>query len=398
MTASVAHPFKTVYVLGAGFSRDANLPLQNEIMDRLVSQVVSQENANADLRRILEGLITGGTAPTLADVFTLLDQALAEELHAFGLSWQSLAMARRALMDEVLTIIHKATHEARDDALQFYRSVAARLIALRISAGQGSDPLSIISLNWDCLLENTVYWCVRQADALGRVDVDYCCYTTPVSEGCPHTPSVLQKAKGLFNLKVLKLHGSANWLLCPTCGQLFTGLGSAAEHWNQYAFPQFCPFCQRFVPSEPEAGEAPRLEPFFVTPTFLKVFENPHIRMIWHNAYMELVEATRVVFVGYSLPEADYHLRALLRRAIRPSTAVVTVLIDRDEVDASTPAHLRSSLPAERYRAFFGDGRLTVDTRGTRGFFEEELAFGSLTESLDALRRQLQGGNGTGGS
>ena len=390
MTASAAEPSKTVYVLGAGFSRDANVPLQNEILLQILDRLAAGEIADPSLRHILNCLSSSGAVPNLGDVFTLFDQALAEEQCSLGLTWPDLAKARRALMDEVLTVIHQATQAAKEEALDFYQSLAAALLTRRIRAGQQADPFSVVSLNWDCLLENAIYSCLKRAGALRQVDVDYCCYTTPLSSGCPHTPSVLQKARGIFNVKVLKLHGSANWLLCAGCAQLFTGLGAEDEHWDQYVWPQFCPFCQGVASSEPGATEAPRLEPFFVTPTFLKVFENPHIRMVWHNAYMELVEATRVVFVGYSLPEADYHLRALLRRAIRPSTAVVAVLVGRDEVAADTPLHLRCSLPAERYRAFFGADRVTVDLRGAQGFFEAELALGPLSETLRALGQLLK--------
>jgi hypothetical protein len=158
---------------------------------------------------------------------------------------------------------------------------------------------------------------------------------------------------------------------------------------NQYVSPPLCRFCLSFAASEEELQGAPLLEPFFVTPTFLKIFDNPHIRMIWHNAYIELVEATRVVFVGYSLPEADYHLRALLRRAIRPATEVVAVLIKEDAPDDSTPLHLRSLLPAERYRAFFGDDRVTLRLEGAKGFFETELGQGSLSDRIDAIRQLL---------
>lgn len=52
------------------------------------------------------------------------------------------------------------------------------------------------------------------------------------------------------------------------------------------------------------------------TPTFVKRFDNPHLQMTWHNAFIELVEADKVVFIGYSLPGAPQlcsygeHLRA----------------------------------------------------------------------------------------
>ena len=38
------------------------------------------------------------------------------------------------------------------------------------------------------------------------IDIDYCVYTTPLYNS-PHTASTKQKASGIYNIKVLKMHG-----------------------------------------------------------------------------------------------------------------------------------------------------------------------------------------------
>jgi hypothetical protein len=153
MTTLSAKPVKTVYVLGAGFSRHAKLPLQNEILDQLKGRPI----AEPILRQIMKDFRSQGVSPTLGDLFTLLDQAVSQRQFAVGFPWQDLAKARRALMDEVLAIIHDAAQRVKRDALGFYRSLAAELMARRVAGGWESDPFSIVSLNWDCLLEDSAY-------------------------------------------------------------------------------------------------------------------------------------------------------------------------------------------------------------------------------------------------
>jgi len=240
-------------------------------------------------------------------------------------------------------VFHDLTQRVEPGPSRFYGSVAAHLLERRMSAGQGADPFTVVSLNWDAMLEEALYWCLGQAGGVGKGDIDYCCFTTPLP-GCPHTPSILQKSKGIFNIKVIKLHGSASWLTCPNCDRLFTGLGSPESLWAQYVVPRRCEFCKAKFRLKKEvdlegylAGREPAiLRPFFITPTYVKIFDNVHIQMAWHNALLDLSEADEVVFIGYSLPEADYHVRALLRRAVRPDAQIVVVLMK----DAEPPGRL----------------------------------------------------------
>ncbi len=382
---------KIVYVLGAGFSREAALPLQGEILGRVTGRYAAEPGGyppDPDLRKVLEGLAGRGAVPTIEDLFTLLDQTTSQKQSFLGLSWKRLENARRALMHEVLILIHEATERAGDDAATFYWRLACHLVERRLQDPKG-DPISIISLNWDCVLENSVYHCAREAGAVGKIDVDYCCYTTPLGPACPHTPSILQRAKGLCNIKVVKPHGSANWLLCSNCLRLYTGVGAEEDRWNQYVVPPDCPFCHDSFSKHYGITEGPVLEPFFVTPTFLKVFDNPHIRMVWHNAHIELAEATEVVFIGYSLPHADYHLRTLLRRAIPPDARLSAVLTSADDPRGDTPANPRDTSAVERYRSFFGTDRIEVDLSGVRGYFEKRIGSTPLADQLREMRRLL---------
>jgi hypothetical protein len=40
-----------------------------------------------------------------------------------------------------------------------------------------------------------------------------------------------------------------------------------------------------------------------------------HLQQVWHEACLELTRCERVIFCGYSLPDADIHIKYLLKRA-----------------------------------------------------------------------------------
>jgi hypothetical protein len=203
----------------------------------------------------------------------------------------------------------------------------------------------------------------------------------------------VQKAKGIYNLKLLKLHGSTNWLLCPNCNRLYTGVGGEEEAWDLYVLPQDCPTCERAPRGTGRFHKpaSPLLEPFLITPTYVKVFDNPHIRMTWHNAYMDLAEATEVVFVGYSLPEADYHLRTLLRRSIRPDASVVAVLTESDRLQVNTPESLHRFFSSTRYAQFFGEDRVSFHFGGVAEYFGGLIGQEPLQNRLNTLKRTVAG-------
>jgi hypothetical protein len=51
----------------------------------------------------------------------------------------------------------------------------------------------------------------------------------------------------------------------------------------------------------------------------MKDLNNTHLRMTWHNALMDLQQAKRIIFVGYSFPLADFEFRYILTKAIASS-------------------------------------------------------------------------------
>ena len=400
---------KTVFVLGAGFSKGAGIPLQSEIIGTIrrltkpksiMSGPALASRYAVDRKTLLSFLgkvFPKGEEPSLEDVYTLLDQTIGRRAHCGRYDWRRLDKAREALNNVILYVFHSAGEQAAaDEALATeYRRFAAFLVNKRIAAKQGTTPFGIISLNWDSLLEESIFWCIRKVQALHKIDVDYCCFTSPLGESCPHTPSLYQKAKGLYNIKVMKLHGSVSWLICPNCNRLYTGVGGLGDVWYQYMQTGSCIECRQQCVDKSgkerskESDEfGPRLEAFFITPTYVKVFPNAHIQMTWHNAHIDLSKASEVVFIGYSLPEADYHVKTLLRRCVRADAKITVVLTESDRPDRTVPPSRRSSYATVRYETFFGPERIKWCLGGVQAFFHDYI--GEL--DLDSLLGTISGG------
>jgi hypothetical protein len=94
------------------------------------------------------------------------------------------------------------------------------------------------------------------------------------------------------------------------------------------------------------------LRPLLIAPTHMKDYRNPHLTRVWFEAERVLRDATRVVFVGYSLPDDDVEVVYLLKRSLSraPSPQVTVIEFDKDQPHVDAVDH-----PAgRRYRALFG--------------------------------------------
>ena len=74
------------------------------------------------------------------------------------------------------------------------------------------------------------------------------------------------------------------------------------------------------------------------------------MKLIWQNAGIELSEAAKIVFLGYSLPYADFEIRQLLSRFVRKDAKIEVVLYPNCD----------TSEEEQRYKTFFGDRDVIV--------------------------------------
>lgn len=322
-----------------------------------------RENLNVDETRVV-----------LEDIYTPIDRCLADGLSFKNISKADLLSVRNKIdylislaiqnrfrtgpvtdRDYVPTLAKYLVERAADRAT---KAIGAK----NKSEAKEYDPFSIISLNWDILLDNALNRALFDRDGPITDDyaafgvVDYCCYISSLRDDDRRIRTGLWTlgCRG-YNIKLLKLHGSMNWLQCPHCQQLFIGFDEKHSVVN-YTSPEPCRHCAKQGNKSPLRGS-------LVMPTFLKDLSNFQVKLIWQNAGIEIMEAKRLVFVGYSLPQADFEFRQLISRMVHK--------------DAKIEAYLwngAATFPDEkkRYEDFFSRHDVSVHGGGAIEFVQNE--------------------------
>lgn len=369
---------KVVYILGAGFSKPAGAPSQAEILGdifRLENFDTRIKGAQDELRRFLEDdlriRVDGVPDAVLEDIYTPIDRCIADGTSLKSKSASDLAHIRNQLQFLISTAIAKRISDGGTRTGNDYIRKFAKYIVKKASkraelakdtesakAAKDYDPLSIISLNWDIILDNALHNelesdCSKRGDYDPFGVVDYCCYISSIRANDSRVRSGLWTlgCRG-YNVKLLKLHGSMNWLKCPNCQRLFVEFGDKQEILNLIG-EMNCRHCEQFDIKNKLSGS-------LVMPTFLKDLSNFQIKLVWQNAGVEILEANRLVFIGYSLPQADFEFRQLLSRMVHPQASVEVALFS----DGSAGSERSFLEEKKRYEQFFGSRKISFTSSG----------------------------------
>lgn len=155
------------------------------------------------------------------------------------------------------------------------------------------DQVSIISTNYDILIDNSLAEISDTQNPGAAIDYGVK-FTNQQYWGTPNDKAI----------KLHKIHGSLNWLYCPTCSDLFiTPFQKGAAQ----------------IAEDPKSATCKRCEtlqvPIIIPPTFYKDMSNVHLSNIWKKAENSLRDAEQIIFCGYSFPQADTHIKYMLKRA-----------------------------------------------------------------------------------
>jgi hypothetical protein len=345
-----------VYILGAGFSRDAGLPL---ISDFLVRMRDSYEWLLAQARHAeaeaVEKVLRFRLKAASAAYYVTLDLENIEELF-------SLASASEGDMDSSIRIAIAATidffrntnppekccmfvnggaglfiapepkkqllakypHWAKPaeplDTLNpgrtgpflisRYAFYLARLLGLFLNGSpQGQN--TFITFNYDTVLE----------DALNELKVPFD-YAFADSDVIASTACQVEIPK----IPVLKLHGSVNW-----------GRPSQSHEVRRSPLKIYANLLQML---------AEKAEPSLVPPTWKKIIGGP-LEAIWNAAVHRLETATRIIIIGFSIPPTDMHFKYLLAAGLQKNVSLRHIQFvnpdPNDELRPRAEALLRKS-------------------------------------------------------
>lgn len=325
-------------ILGAGFSCEAGLPSTTDIVqvflnppeNSLLSPEVEKEISRL-LRKFWMDVFNykeSGSRPTLEDHFTVLDLA-ANVGRNIGPEYtpKRLRAIRRLSIHRIFQIL--------DTRYQQSKPIGKLLSTLH------DKQLSVISTNWDIVVENH----------FRRKGIQYS-YVLPVE-------NLKGEKINSSGVPLLMLHGSANWIYCDSCRRLYAGEsvnGKAALHALIYLkrddFYELCPENQAVIAAVSNMlREAKicvhcksRLSARIATFSYRKDIAIPQFQAVWQRAYEVLRDSSSWIFVGYSLPEADFEFRHLLKSAEKASSdnKHIRVVLKGD------------AIAGQRFERFFG--------------------------------------------
>jgi NAD-dependent SIR2 family protein deacetylase len=342
---------KTVYILGAGFSIDAGAPLQSNIVEDIF--ILQEENSHLfqngqikEFRNFLTNTLfiqeeLHSKIP-LEDIFTPLDRCLADNISFRDLDVVQIKKIRELIYHLIgITLKHKLQDVNKEYVDKFAKHLFDQCKLRKNKNYSKIDSVSVISTNWDILLDNSIKEIIETSRE--NAVVDYCCYiSSHNADDITVKPGLEILGQGGFNIKLLKLHGSYNWLQCPRCLRVYVEFNEKIAV-NQFENKNTCRYCDVNFGSK----QSHILTSNLIMPTFLKDFSNPQYKLIWQNAGVELAEATKIVFIGYSLPQADFEMRQLLSRMIREDAEIE--VITKGSLNKQSTIDLK-----ERYDVFFG--------------------------------------------
>jgi hypothetical protein len=335
---------ENVIFLGAGASAPEGAPLQSELFKEYfkyrrahpISTKWSMDRLLAGFFRdffgieVMRGDINDVPFPTFEEALGVLELALDREESFTGYGTRQERQMRR-VREDLIFLIAVILDKKLGDECRHHMQLVTRL------KEQGQlRKTCFIDLNYDILADN----------ALLKLDPEF---STDYGVRFTNAPTWRRTGNAI---PLYKIHGSLNWLYCPTCVALTLTPGE-----KKVATLVFKPIRCRTCRSH--------MVPLIIPPSYIKVMSNYQLQSIWRRAEGALLSARRIYFCGYSFPEADIHIKYILKRAEMNSSRSPDIFV----INNFEGKHAdQKEYEKERYRRFFRD---SARVQYTEQSFEE---------------------------
>jgi hypothetical protein len=282
-----------VIFLGAGASAVEGAPIQSRLFRDYFEGTLRTDPISVILGQFFKDFFGIDTSsglhdtafPTFEEILGILELALNryESFKDYPLIPQDPKVQNTR--EAVIFLIARVLKEKLRNEGAIHKDLISRLVI----EGKLKET-AFVSLNYDILLDNAL------TEVHDVIDLDYGVeFTNFAKKDDWHKPR-RNRATKLF-----KLHGSLNWLYCPTCISLtITPKDKSVSTIADTPMP--CKTC------------GTNMIPIIIPPTFFKIMSNHFLQQIWREAEKVLLTAERIVFCGYSFPDADIHIKYLLKR------------------------------------------------------------------------------------
>lgn len=330
---------KDIIILGAGASKSEGAPLQNELFNeffdyyrqnlkgKIWTLSLEQEKIVIDFFKDFWGIDINNyqsedaVFPTFEECLGILDLAYLRRESLKGYTAKEINQVSNAL----IFLIAKILDEKLREKITYHKELINRLKKEEV-LGQ----TAFISLNYDIIIDNVL------TDLYPKFNLDY-----GIEFDNYNRRDDWESPKENQSILLLKMHGSLNWLYCPTCIQMELTPGKK-DAVTAFYLAKKCQSCNT------------PMEPVIVPPTFYKEMSNPFIQKVFLKADEILRKAERIFICGYSFPDADLHIKYLLKRSERFKGITPQIYVINNHPDKTEQQKKEEKL---RIMRFFKDKR-----------------------------------------
>lgn len=292
---------KRAFILGAGFSASAGLPLVPDLSRACLQalQVRDQQDFGLLLRTMQKFFPhTSWSRQWLPNIEDFLDRVIAYEdlfqRHIVVYPEGYFRNIRRLTSVGLCLALTIPPEDCNMTAINNF-------VTKTLKPGD-----AILTFNWDLLLESSMY---------ANLPVERISY-------CPLASDEVDPSK----ITLIKLHGSLDWL---DNNEWRPAPGSENE-WEVIGHDIWKAKNSRYFASTSVGVPA-----FIIPPTSRKIYDqHPDIRQLWDAAFGLIRETKEIYIIGYGFPKTDIHAQALVQSAILNNThrqEVKVRLINKDE-------------------------------------------------------------------
>jgi NAD-dependent SIR2 family protein deacetylase len=323
-----------VFVLGAGASNPDGVPLQNEMLPMIFSDEIEEIN-NSEIGKIVKEFINHtfqfnrktNNFPQLEAVFGFLDYFIQQNE---SLDSKYTSGHIRDIKEYLIKLIHYIVNLRTDKSSLYYHKFWNIV-------HQNVPNSSIITLNYDTLLEQAFDFLFKGGKGL----IDYCIplmnyekLDTLKNQNFwinPREPIIVDGENTPTAYKIIKIHGSLNWKYCNCCNQTLLTPWDRNIDLNRGSFLGYTyPDKQEYEFICPIDGVG--FQTLIIPPSYMKSLNNPIISQLLSEASREIRATKKIVFIGYSLSNADVHVKALFKRQISETDEIIIINSERNEI------------------------------------------------------------------
>jgi len=323
-----------VFILGAGASYPDGVPLQSEIVPIILSDKYSEIKKSNIGKNVINFIndnfsysFKNNIFPTLEELFAYIDFFLNNKIDLSSKHKnEKFIELKESLIKLIHYVISRYSTEVWDDYKKQKKSYYRIFWEL---INRINKNISVITFNYDTLLEESFDFLYPHNGA-----IDYCINlmnydNLPGEESSnwwdnPRVELTVWGDSKPMPIKIMKIHGSLNWKYCKTCSKILLTPWDTEINIDSGSFIR-----KDYQFNESEIYRCPIdgtiLQTMIIQPSYMKNFDNPDILKIFNEAILEIKSAEKVIFIGYSFPDSDIHIRAILNQAFIEDKRILVV-------------------------------------------------------------------------